>query len=349
MKITREVLFNAVFWGLYFLYQWLGLASLYGDYRGYLINACMALPVAFLFSWLTVHVLMKKRLVETNQVIDWVYLILASLVLLVLRRYINYYLIYPTYFPEAQHMPLFSGGKMLVDLVNLYTITGLYTLYYFIRSWYEQRLRVQQLVQQKTTAELDLLKAQVQPHFVFNTLNNIYSAALTSSPETASLIEHLSGFLAYNLYESNRAMVPLETEMVYIDHYIELQKNRYGPKLDVAVHRYAPIDDLLIAPLLLLPLVENSFKHGVASSTGFSWIRIDIARGPGQFSVKIANSKDDQCPVPVATGGIGLSNVKKRLALLYPDAHELSIIDEPHSYLICLTIKPSNHAFLPNR
>lgn len=350
MILNRDVAFNAVFWGLYFLYQWLGLASLYGDYQGYFINACMALPVAFLFSWLTVHVLFKKRLAETSQATGWVYLVLGSLFLLLVRRYINYYLIYPRYFPQAQHMPLLSAGKMLVEVVNLYTITGLYTLYYFIRSWYEERFRVQQLVQQKTTAELDLLKAQVQPHFVFNTLNNMYSTALKSSPETASLIAHLSGFLEYNLYASTQAMVPLATEITYIDHYIELQKNRYGPKLDVAINRYTPIDDLRIAPLLLLPLVENSFKHGVASSTGFSWIRIDISRLPGQFSVKIANSKDEQGPIPVsAIGGIGLSNVKKRLLLLYPDAHELTIIDEPHSYLIRLTIKPLKHDFLLNR
>ncbi|QIP16634.1 histidine kinase [Spirosoma aureum] len=341
MNLNRDLAFNAIFWLLYFLYQWLGLASLYGNYHDYFINACMALPVAFLFSRLAVHFLLKKRLVETSQAIDWVYLALFSLVLLVLRRYINYYLIYPRYFPQAQHMPLFSLGKMLVDFVNLYTIAGLYALYYFIQSWYEERFRVQQLVQQQTTAELDLLKAQVQPHFVFNTLNNMYATALKRSPETASLIAHLSGFLEYNLYASTQAIVPLATEIAYIDHYIELQKNRYGPKLDVSINLYTPIDDIQIAPLLLLPLVENSFKHGVASSPGFSWIRIDISRLDGKFSVKIANSKEEQGQIPVSTtGGIGLSNVKKRLVLLYPDAHELTIIDEPHSYLIRLTIKP---------
>ncbi|QHV97812.1 sensor histidine kinase [Spirosoma endbachense] len=340
MKLTREVAFNAVFWMLYFFYQWLGLASLYGDYHSYFINACMALPVAFLFSWLAVHYLIKKRLAETSKVTVWVYLILCSLFLLLVRRYINYYHLYPRYFPQAQHMPFLSAGKMLVELVNLYTITGLYALYYFIRSWYEERFRVHQLVQQKTTAELDLLKAQVQPHFMFNTLNNMYATALKSSPETASLIAHLSGFLEYNLYASTQAMVPLATEISYIEHYIELQKNRFGPKLDVSINRYTSIHDLQIAPLLLLPLVENSFKHGVASSPGFSWIRIDISRLEGKFSVKIANSKDEQGPIPVsATGGIGLSNVKKRLLLLYPDAHDLTIIDELHSYLISLTIK----------
>ena len=349
MKLTREVLFNAVFWLLYFLYQWLGLASLYSDYRGYFINACMAFPVAFLFSRLAIHFFMKKRLAQTSQVSDWVSLILCSFILLVARRYINYYLIYPKYFPQAQHMPLFPAGKMLVELVNLYTITGLYALYYFIRSLYEQRLRVHQLVQQTTSAELALLKAQVQPHFVFNTLNNLYATALTTSPETASLIAHLSGFLEYNLYESNQAMVPLATEISYIEHYIELQKNRYGPKLDVAINVYSPVHDLQIAPLLLLPLVENSFKHGVASSSKFSWIRIDISRQPGGFSAKIANSKDEQL-LPVSdVGGIGLSNVKKRLVLLYPNAHELTIIDEPHSYLIRLTIKPLKHDELLTR
>ena len=161
MTLHRDVAFNAVFWGLYFLYQWLGLASLYGNYDDYFINACMALPVAFLFSRLNVHVLVRKRLAHTSQAIDWVYLILFSFFLLLIRRYINYYLVYPAYFPQIQHMPLLSGGKMLVELVNLYTITGLYALYYFIRSWYEERYRVEQLVQQKTTAELNLLKAQV--------------------------------------------------------------------------------------------------------------------------------------------------------------------------------------------
>lgn len=339
MKLPRDVAFNTVFWLLYFLYQWLGLASLYGNYHDYFINACMALPVAFIFSWLAVHFLIKKRLVETGKAVYWVYLVLCSLFLLVVRQSINYYVLYPRYFPQVQHLPLLSFGKMLVDAVNLYTIAGLYALYYFIRFWYEERLRVHQLVQQKTTAELDLLKAQVQPHFVFNTLNNLYATALKSSPETASLIGHLSGFLAYNLYESNQPMVPLATEMAYIEHYIELQKNRYGPKLDVSINQYSPIHDLRIAPLLLLPLVENSFKHGVARSTGFSWIRIDISRRPGQFSVKIANSKDDQSTPVSDIGGIGLSNVKKRLTLLYPQAHELTILDEPHSYLISLTVK----------
>ncbi len=238
----------------------------------------------------------------------------------------------------------------MVEFVNLYTITGLYALYHFIRFWYEERLRVNELIQQKTTAELNLLKAQVQPHFVFNTLNNIYATALKTSPETASLIAHLSGFLSYNLYESAHGKVSLSTEISYIEHYIELQKNKYGSRLDVSVNQYAPVHDLQIAPLLLLPLVENSFTHGVAGSTEFSWVRIDISRQPRQFSVKIMNSKQERYSIPgPATGGIGLSNVKKRLALLYPDAHELAIIDEPHAYLINLTIKTPEHDELLTR
>ena len=115
----------------------------------------------------------------------------------------------------------------------------------------------------------------------------------------------------------------------------------------MSINQYSPIHDLQVAPLLLLPLVENSFKHGVARSRGFSWIRVDISRRPGQFSVKIANSKEESVTPVSDIGGIGLSNVKKRLALLYPAAHELTIIDEPHSYLINLTIKRLTDDDLP--
>jgi sensor histidine kinase YesM len=337
MKINNEIAFNVLFWLLYFLYQWLGLASLYTGYDKYFINACLALPVSLVFSVLAVHVFFRKLYREDRKVLTWVSMILCSLLLLFVRRCINYYLIYPKYFPEALCTPFFSFGKILTEFVNLYTITGLYALYYFTRSLYLERSRVQDLLQQKTMAELDLLKAQVQPHFVFNMLNNIYATVLKDSPKTAKLISHLSGFLSYNLYDASQDKTSLVTEIGYLEHYIELQKNRYGSKLDVSLNIYDEINDVTIAPLLLLPLVENCFKHGVANSTSNSWIRIDISRQADTLFIKIENSKEDVSGnPPVDKGGIGLSNVKKRLALLYPGSHELRILNEPGTYLVIL-------------
>jgi two-component system LytT family sensor kinase len=340
MRFSKDTAFNVIFWLLYFLYQWLGLASLYGDYHGYFLNACMALPLSLIFSMAAVHVFFRFYYQKSPKAVFFAGAIFVSIVLLLARRYVNYYFIYPLYFPHALKMPFLAWGKLLVEFVNLYAVTGLYALYYFIRFWNEQKQRVQDLLQQNTRAELDLLKAQVQPHFVFNTLNNIYATAFKTSPETASLIAHLSGFLDYNLYDSSRDEVPLSAEIDYISHYIALQKNRYGSKVDVSVNIFDDIDDLQIASLLLLPLVENCFKHGVGDSVETSWVRIDVSRNANQLLFKIENSRDvlpeETSPVP---GGIGLANVRKRLELIYPHQHELKVIEGLNAYLLILKIQ----------
>jgi len=339
-KPNRDIIFNLVFWLFYFLYEWLGLAALSGDYSSYFINACMALPLSFIISYLTVHVFIKKYYNKGEKLKFWILQIAVSLILLVIRRSINYYIIYPKYFPEAQHVPLFSFGKMIVELVNLYLITGVYALFYFVRSWYEEKQKAQSLLQEKTLAELELLKSQVQPHFIFNALNNIYSTALKASPDTARLISHLSSFLNYNLYEAKQSFVALTSEIAYLQHYIELQKNRYGTKLDASINIYDDIQDLYIAPLLLLPLIENSFKHGIDSSITGGWIRIDVSKQRDNFSIKIENSIEEKNQTDeYRNGGIGIQNVQKRLQLIYPDAHEFKIVAFPHSHLVVLKIK----------
>lgn len=350
MRSTNDTAFNGLFWLLYFLYQWLGLASLYGDYDLYFINACMALPVSLVFSVVAVHVFFRHDHQKEQKAAWYIGAILVSFALLLARRYINYNFIYPRYFPQALNVPFLSWRKLLVEFVNLYAITGLYALYYSIQYWYEERQRVQELLQQNTRAELDLLKAQVQPHFVFNTLNNIYATAFKSSPETAVLIAHLSGFLDYNLYDTSRDKVALMAEMDYIEHYIELQKNRYGGKVDVSVNVFDQIDDLQIAPLLLLPLVENCFKHGVGDSVEKSWVRIDVSREVEKFSVMIENSRDEFIvQIMPNASGIGLSNVRKRLQLIYPYQHELKIIEGPNSFLVVLKIQIENNDQVFNR
>ena len=339
-KLNREIAFNLMFWLLYFLYEWFGLAALSGEYSSYFINACMAFPLAFIVSYLTVHVFIKKYYNKNKKLQFWIVQISVSLVLLLCRRFFNYYIIYPKYFPEAQQVPLFSFGKLIVELVNLYVIVGVYALFYFVRSWYEEKQRAQNLLQEKTVAELELLKSQVQPHFIFNALNNIYGTALKTSPETAKLISHLSNLLDYNLYESKHPFVPLANEIAYVKHYIDLQKNRYGSKLDASVNIYDELNDLYIAPLLLLPLIENSFKHGIANSIKGAWMRVDVTRAADSFSIKVENSIDEKAPFnEVKNGGIGIKNVQTRLNLIYPNVHEFRIVKEPHSYLVILKIK----------
>jgi sensor histidine kinase YesM len=336
----KEIVFNLIFWLCFFLYEWFGLAALSGEYNKYFINACLASPLAFIVSWITVHVLLKRYYNRGDLFTFWILQITVSLSFLLLRRVFNYYVIYPRYFPEAQMVPLLSFGKIIVEFVNLYLIIGVYAMFYFVRSWYEERQKTQNLLQEKTVAELELLKSQVQPHFIFNALNNIYSTALKTNPDTAKLIAHLSSFLNYNLYEAKQPFVALTAELAYVKHYIELQKNRYGNKLDASINFYDELNDLYIAPLLLLPLIENSFTHGIANSIKPGWIRVDVSRQPDYFSIKIENSIEEKTkPNDDKNGGIGIKNVQKRLELIYPHAHEFRIVEEPHSYLVILKIK----------
>lgn len=336
---NREIIFNLIFWLLYFLYEWFGLAALSGEYRLYFVNACMALPLSFIISYLTVHVFIKKFYNKGRRLTFWCCQVTVTLVLLLIRRNINYYIIYPAFYPAAQKIPLFSFGKLIVELVNLYLIAGVYALFYFVRSWYEERQKAQSLLQQKTVAELELLKSQVHPHFIFNALNNIYSTALRTSPETAELVAHLSSFLNYNLYEAKQPFVLLTSELAYLKHYIELQKNRYGSKLDATMNTYGEITELYIAPLLLLPLVENSFKHGIANSISPGWIRIEVVRQEEQFSIKVENSVEEKAAAgDQLNGGIGIKNVRQRLQLIYPDTHEWKVVEGPHSFLVIIKI-----------
>ena len=337
-KLT--LIFNVLFWLMYFLYEWFGLAALSGDYRNYFINACIAFPLAFTTAYFTVHVLLKKYYDQWPLWKFWCVQILLSVFLLLVKRCINYYWIYPKFFPFALQIPFFSFGKLIVELVNVYLIVGVYTLFYFIKNRYEQQQKIKDLIQEKTTAELELLKSQVQPHFIFNTLNNIYSTTLKTSPESANLIAHLSSFLSYNLYEARQDFVPLHSELGYIKNYIALQQNKYGNKLDVAVNVYGDIDDINIAPLLLLPLIENCFKHGIANSIDRSWIRIDISKQNNKCLVKIENSiEEGMVKQQKDYSGIGLNNVRRRLELLYPGRHEFRTLKEQYTYLVILKIE----------
>jgi LytS/YehU family sensor histidine kinase len=232
--------------------------------------------------------------------------------------------------------------KILIEGVNIYLIVALYTMFYFLRAWYEQQRLAQELQRDKAVAQLELLKNQVQPHFIFNTLNNIYSLSLKNNPRTSDLIYRLSSLLSYMLYDSRQEFIPVSKEMEYIHNYIELEKIRYGERLDVAVNCFDSIDQFTIPPLLILPLVENSFKHGVSKDVGNSWIRVDLSVKDDWLTVKIENSRiADACNGHAVYKGIGMENVKKRLEIIYPERHEFKCMSEGQSFLTILKIKKS--------
>lgn len=233
--------------------------------------------------------------------------------------------------------------KLIIEGVSIYLIVCLYVMFYFVRAWYEQQRLTQELEQKKTQAELQLLRSQVHPHFIFNTLNNIYSYALQKNENVPHLIHRLSSFLSYNLYDTRSASIDLVKELEYINSYIELEKLRYGNRLDVSMNVYHPIEGCQISPLLLLPIIENCFKHGVGSSLANCWIRIDVYLQHGWLTINIENSRTEK---PLSDqrhkNGLGIENVKRRLEILYPGKHEFSCIEEADSFLTIFKVKTND-------
>lgn len=326
---------------VYFMYEWLTIASVYSEYQRYLINASVIVPITAGASFFTVHFLFKKLYLQGRKREFWIGLVLSMIVFILMRRSFNYFYTYPRYHPEVlETMSFWFWPKLIIEGVNIYLFVGLYSMFYFVKAWYEQERLAHALIQEKTEAEMKLLKSQIQPHFIFNTLNNIYSHAVQKSEKTADLIFQLSSFLSYGLYESKPKQVPVVKEIDIIRSYIELEKIRYGDRLDVSINVFDKLDQAKISPLLLLPLVENCFKHGFSTAIDKCWIRIDISKPEDWLGVKIENSvPEDRQPSEQVNGGIGLKNVKRRLEISYPGRHEFKTSENQDSFLCILKIR----------
>jgi two-component system, LytTR family, sensor histidine kinase AlgZ len=230
-----------------------------------------------------------------------------------------------------------KGGWQPASYLVSTTTAGVACGIILFKHWVKKQQEWLQAEKEKVTAELQLLKAQVHPHFLFNTLNNIYAFSLENSPKTPGLIVKLSSLLSYMLYDCKAEQVPLEKEIDVMRAYIDLEKERYSNRLDISVNIQGDIKDKYITPLLLLPFLENAFKHGTSEQLEKPWLSMDIAVKQNALRCKIVNSKNEF--VPVSENGIGIQNVKKRLAFLYPDKHELKLADEGDFFVVSLLLQ----------
>lgn len=188
-------------------------------------------------------------------------------------------------------------------------------------------------------AELTLLKSQVNPHFFFNTLNSLYALSLEKSDQVPDVILKLSGLMRYVLDSSNKTAVPLEDEVQFLKSYISLERFRFPEHTDIRISLNGDFKKHLIAPMLLIPFVDNSFKHGLGSSIENGYIHVGISIERNNLKFFIENNKPEQEPRDsTKSPGVGLENVKRRLSLLYPGRHRLNIVDNPKSYRVELLL-----------
>ncbi len=204
--------------------------------------------------------------------------------------------------------------------------------------FFNEQKRKQDALKDKVETELKLLKSQIHPHFLFNTLNNIYALALQKSDRAPDAIIKLSELLDYLLYHGENEQVPLGKEIELIDHYIELEKLRYGNRLQATFEKTGDPDKVMIAPVLLLPFVENAFKHGISQSRDKVWLKIHLEISDRSINFHIENSKPGIPPKENIPGGIGLENLKRRLEILYENKYTLDIHDKANIYTVHLKL-----------
>jgi len=205
--------------------------------------------------------------------------------------------------------------------------------------WHLKEKRNLELLKEKTEAQLQLLTAQVHPHFLFNTLNNIYSKAQYESPGGAKMIMGLSHILRYVLDEGKRELVPLENELQMLTNYIHLEKMRYDDKFDLHLSLPTNVSGIYITPLLLLPFVENCFKHGTRKMINNPWINLKIKLQGASLIMKLMNGKKTSIDTENGRKGNGIENVKKRLELIYKGKYDLQINEDEEVFVVNLRLE----------
>lgn len=218
-----------------------------------------------------------------------------------------------------------------------------FAVYIFLTSLFRLArgyFRLHEIEKEKTLTELKALKSQINPHFLFNSLNSIYSLARKNSTQTPEKIVQLSDLMRHIIYESDVDFIPLEKEVEMVKNYIELQNLRTSEKNKIKLEVLGEIGDKKIAPLLFLPFVENSFKHGLKGGAQKIFVEIRIEVSGTILKFEIENSKGKTSEVNnLKYKGIGIGNVKKRLELIYPNSHLLKISDNKNTFKVLLQVK----------
>jgi sensor histidine kinase YesM len=235
--------------------------------------------------------------------------------------------------PVSRFWPAINLG-----LMNFAKVAAAAAIIKYLKYWWLKQKESQRLEKEKINADLQLLKAQVHPDFLFKTLNNIYTHALSSSPRTSGMLLKLSDLLSYMLYECDRSLVPLEKEIAMMKEYMQLEKIRYNDDPEIQVNVKGELDGKSIAPFLLLPFIENSFSHCRQMTEQF-WINLDIRVEGERFSMKLTNGISESMYDQPLVISNGLANVQKRLSLLYPDKYELKMTSEQEMCIVLLNIQ----------
>jgi hypothetical protein len=302
------------------------------------INAIGYLPGGFIVVYPFLYILLP-RLLYKKQFLNFA---IAFLALLLCAKGVTELMLSLT---DAKFFrpQRFGTGRNMLPFVMIAAVAGTAKLvkYYFYR---QQKADEEQENRIKT--ELDLLKSQIHPNFLFNTLNNLFAHTIKDSNESPNIVLKLSDLLRFMIYESRCEFIPLDHEIQLLKNYIELERLRHEQDLDVSFNPSGELENKLIRPLLLLPLLENAFKQASAEDIDLKWISLNIHSEDNRLLFSLSHSKNNDME-DIAASKLGLDNVRKRLEILYPSDHKITVNEEEDIRTIRLELTLTDTITLP--
>jgi hypothetical protein len=337
---NRVVFLHISFWCVYLSFNLYQISVFQRDRGGYdwgkmFTSATSQLVFIMLIAYLN-YFLIWPRFLKSKNV--WRYLIeflVPFSVLIAARVHFQRFLM-DGYTHQAHY---FYSSFFIVQITAITLFIVLFVgMLRFAVDWFELEARKKEVENEKLIAELNFLKAQINPHFLFNTLNNLYYLAYSKSENTTEVISKLSLMMRYMIYESNHPKVLLSKEIEYMQSYISLERLRLNDQIPIKFEVSGDTQNIWISPLIFITFLENAFKHGVTGKNPKAWVNICIQVFDDECVYTVENSKSADQKDTGEKSGIGLQNVKRRLELSYPDKYKLITEQTPEKYLVKLTL-----------
>ena len=339
--IKRPIVYHSLFWISYFLFNTLRWGSYFDDYLYSLQSNLVEFPIHIILVYINLYFLLPRYIPSK---LSWylVMLFLAILAMSLLRIVITYEFVTTEVWRESviKDQELFGANYIIAVFIGELYVVGLTTAIKLIIDWVRTQRRARELERRNHETELSYLRSQVQPHFFFNTLNNLYSLTLDKSDKAPETVLKLSDLMSYVIYKGKNNRVELAEEIVHIKNYIDLEQLRYGDKTIAKFNISGEVANKTLPPLILMPFVENSFKHGARYKSGESPILINLTVDDLtlHFETVNAKAKSNNIKNGKDLSGIGIQNTMRRLELLYDKNFNLNIIEAQETYKISLKL-----------
>lgn len=344
--LKNRPLTHVVFWCVILILQ--SQVFLYAGHSFKIVFGCSLalLPSIILAAYLLVYYQLPRLAYKKKYLLFFISLLASMYVFTFLGRVITVYVAEPILGMEAEVPPLdyLSTVAIRIDrllrnyLLSVYLAPFIMATIKLIKQRSQVRNELDILEKEKVTSELNFLKTQIHPHFLLNTLNNVYALTLKKSDAAPASILMLSEMLQYVLYKCSERYVPIINEVKLIENYISLEKLRYAENLNISFINKISNKEAKIAPLILLSIVENAFKHGASGAIEMPYIIIELNESDGNLNFSVFNSKENENNEMDIRKGIGSPNIKKQLDLLYPNAFAYEIEEDTISYKVTLKI-----------